>query len=85
MLSDHPYLMFARASQLFDRAPQPQPGVHAAATVAAEARVHASASVGPHAVVEAGAEIGAGAVLGAGVYLGTGRVLVSVPGSTPTR
>ena len=72
LLSDHPYLMFARASQLFDSTPQPQPGVHAAATVAAEARVHPSASVGPHAVVEAGAEIGAGSVLGAGAYLGHG-------------
>ena len=72
LLSDNPYLMFARASQLFTGAPHPQPGIHAAATVAAEARVHSSASVGPHAVVEANAEICAGAVLGAGAYLGHG-------------
>jgi UDP-3-O-[3-hydroxymyristoyl] glucosamine N-acyltransferase len=70
LISDSPYLAFARASHLFDRSPKPPPGVHNSAVVAADARVHASASVGPNAVVEAGAVVAAGAVVGANVYLG---------------
>ena len=70
LISDSPYLAFARASHLFDHSPQPQPGVHSTAVVAAEAQVHASAAVGPNAVIEAGAVVAAGAVVGANVYLG---------------
>ena len=75
LLSDAPYLSFARASQLFDRSPPPVPGIHRAAVVAADARVHPQASVGPHAVVEPGAVLERGAVLGAGAYLGHGSRL----------
>jgi len=70
LISDTPYLVFARASQLFDRSPQPLSGVHSSAVVAPDAQVHASASVGPNAVIEAGAVLAAGAVVGANVYLG---------------
>jgi UDP-3-O-[3-hydroxymyristoyl] glucosamine N-acyltransferase len=70
LISDSPYLAFARASQLFDRSPQPLPGVHSSAVVAADAQVHTSASVGPNAVIEEGAVVAAGAVVGANVYLG---------------
>ena len=70
LISASPYLAFARASWLFDRSPQPLPGVHSSAVVAADAQVHATASVGPNAVIEAGAVVAAGAVVGANVYLG---------------
>ncbi|NOR20617.1 MAG: UDP-3-O-(3-hydroxymyristoyl)glucosamine N-acyltransferase, partial [Xanthomonadales bacterium] len=70
LISDSPYLAYARVSRLFERSPQPLPGVHSSAVVAADARVHASAAVGPNAVIEAGAVVAAGAVVGANVYLG---------------
>lgn len=70
LISDSPYLAFARASHLFDRTPIPATGIHPAAVVSELAQVDASASVGPQAVIEAGAFIGPQAVLGAGVFVG---------------
>jgi UDP-3-O-[3-hydroxymyristoyl] glucosamine N-acyltransferase len=70
LLSEAPYVAFARLTHLFDRAPAPTPGVNQSAVVSPEAEVHPEASVGPHAVIEAGAVIGPGAVIGAGVYIG---------------
>jgi len=70
LVTDAPYLAFARISRLFEQAPGAPAGVHPSATVSPDADVHPSAAVGPGAVVEAGAVVGAGAVLGAGVYLG---------------
>jgi UDP-3-O-[3-hydroxymyristoyl] glucosamine N-acyltransferase len=70
LISDSPYLTFARVSRLFDNSARPEPGIHPAATVAPGAQVDATASVGANAVVESGALVEAGAILGAGVYLG---------------
>ncbi len=72
LVSDNPYLNFARVSAVFDKAPAVPAGVHPAATVAADAVVAPSASVGPHAVIESGAEVGEGAVIGAQCYVGAG-------------
>jgi len=70
----HPYLLYARLAQWFDRARQPAraPGVHPSAVVASDARVGPGAVVGPQCVLESGAEVGAGAVLGPGCVLGQG-------------
>ena len=70
LITETPYLAYARASQLFDRSPQPQSGVHSTAVVSVDAQVHDSASVGPHAIIEAGAVVSADVRIGAGVYLG---------------
>jgi UDP-3-O-[3-hydroxymyristoyl] glucosamine N-acyltransferase len=70
LVTDAPYVAFARISRLFDNAPRPEAGVHPSAIVSPEADVHPSASIGPNAVVEAGAVLAAGVVLGAGVYVG---------------
>ncbi|MEH6636261.1 MAG: UDP-3-O-(3-hydroxymyristoyl)glucosamine N-acyltransferase [Halioglobus sp.] len=70
LISDFPYLSYARASQLFDRSPQPVSGVHATASVAPDARVHDTASVAANAVIESGAQLAAGVVVGANAYIG---------------
>lgn len=70
LVTETPYVAFARISHLFDKSPQSRPGVHPTAVVSSEARVHPSASIGPHVVVEPGAVLAAGVVLGAGVYVG---------------
>jgi len=70
LLSDSPYLMFARASALFAPSTQPPLGVHASATIAPGAVLAQEVCIGPGVVVEAGATIGAGVVLDAGVYVG---------------
>jgi len=70
LVTDKPYIAFARISRLFDKSPQSAPGVHPTAVVSRDAEVHPSASIGPHVVVEPGAVVAAEVVLGAGVYLG---------------
>ena len=70
LVTETPYVAFARISHLFEKSPQPPPGVHPTAVLSGEAEVHPSASIGPNAVVEAGAVLGAAVVLGAGVYVG---------------
>lgn len=70
LLSEEPYLAFARVSRLFDNAPKPAPGVHPTATVSPDASLAADVSVGAQAVIEAGAVLASGVVIGAGAYIG---------------
>lgn len=73
LLSDSPYVTYARASQLFadsgpadaDVAP-----VHASAVVSAGATLGNNVVVGPQAVIDSGAVIGAGSRIGAGCVIG---------------
>ncbi|MEH6582824.1 MAG: UDP-3-O-(3-hydroxymyristoyl)glucosamine N-acyltransferase [Halioglobus sp.] len=66
-----PYVMFARASRLFDRSPETKPGIHPSAVVSPDSVVHASASVAAMAVIEAGAVIEEHVSIGAGVFVGS--------------
>jgi len=63
LLTDNPYLAFARAVALLRPPPRARPGVHA------------TAQVHPTAVLEADVHVGALAVLGAGVRVGARSVL----------
>lgn len=75
IVTDQPYLYFARLTQLWKRehggAAAPV-GVHASAVVDPTAQVHPTASIGPLCVVERGARVGAGTVLKSRVTLGEG-------------
>jgi UDP-3-O-[3-hydroxymyristoyl] glucosamine N-acyltransferase len=70
LLTEAPYVAFARLTHLFDRAPAAAPGVNQRAVVSPDAAVHPEASVGPNAVIEAGAVLGPGVVIGAGACVG---------------
>ncbi|MFL6628607.1 MAG: UDP-3-O-(3-hydroxymyristoyl)glucosamine N-acyltransferase, partial [Vitreoscilla sp.] len=74
VVTDDPYLYFARLTQWWAKRMRPAPaaGVHPTAWVAPDAVVAASATVGPHAVVEAGAVIGERVRLGAHCVVGAG-------------
>jgi UDP-3-O-[3-hydroxymyristoyl] glucosamine N-acyltransferase len=74
IVTDEPYLYFARATQLFKRHQrQPQgPRIHPSAVIDDQAQVHDSAVIGALCVIERGAEVGAGSVLKARVTLGEG-------------
>jgi UDP-3-O-[3-hydroxymyristoyl] glucosamine N-acyltransferase len=63
LLSDNPYLTFARAVTVLHPEPRPAPGVHS------------SASVDPGAQLGEGVHVGALAVIGAGVRVGPRSVL----------
>lgn len=77
----NPYLAFALASQMFDDAPRPPPGVAAGACVHANASVHrtasvaAGATVAANALVEAEAQIWPGAYVGEGARVGRGTTV----------
>ncbi len=75
IVTDQPYLYFARLTQLWKRehGPVTSPaGVHPSAVVDPAAEVHATARIGPLCVVERGAHIGAGTVLKSRVTVGEG-------------
>ena len=70
LVSDEPYLQFARASQLLHPLPAVEPGVAPGATVAPDASIDDRAQVANGAIVEAGARIDAGAVIGPASVVG---------------
>ena len=69
LVSANPYLDFARALELFYRPPQPAPGVHPTAVIAATAVVGANPSIGPYVVIGERARLGRNAVLHAHVTI----------------
>lgn len=72
LVSDNPYLAWAKAVTLFvqSAAEKPVPGVHPRACVDPDSKVDPAASVGAMAVVEAGAEVGPGTVVMPLAYIG---------------
>jgi UDP-3-O-[3-hydroxymyristoyl] glucosamine N-acyltransferase len=75
ILSDEPYLYFARVSALLHPDPPVVPGVHPQAAVAPSASVAASARVDACAVIEARAQVGDGAWIGPGCWIGSGAAI----------
>lgn len=69
LVSDNPYLDFARALELFYTPPRPAPGVHSTAVVAGSAQLGENASIGPYVVVGERVRIGRNAVLHAHVTI----------------
>ncbi|MEH6358406.1 MAG: UDP-3-O-(3-hydroxymyristoyl)glucosamine N-acyltransferase [Pseudomonadales bacterium] len=70
LVSDNPYLGFAKISCLFDDRPPLPVGIHSMAQISEGAHVAASAAIGPHAVIESGAVISEGVEVGAGCFIG---------------
>lgn len=63
LVSENPYLDFARALALFYQPPRPAPGIHPLANVAPTAVIGENCSIGPFAVVGERVRIGRNAVL----------------------
>jgi UDP-3-O-[3-hydroxymyristoyl] glucosamine N-acyltransferase len=59
----NPYLAFARAIELFYKAPHYPPGIHPTAVVDASARPGPEVHIGPYVVIGADVEVGPGSVL----------------------
>ena len=72
LLSDNPYLTFAKAARILYPEPAIVGGIHHSAVVDPTARVDPTAWVGPTCVLEAGVVVGARAFLGPGCILGQG-------------
>ncbi len=69
LLSDNPYLSYARASHLFDRRPRQAVGIDPRAVVASSAQIDASAALGPNCVIGDDVVIGANTCIGAGTVI----------------
>lgn len=72
LLSDNPYLVFARAAALLHPRPALPPGLHPQASVHDTAQLGADVRVEAGAVIETGARVGERVVIGAGCYVGEG-------------
>lgn len=70
LISSSPYVSFAQATQLFDKSPAQNPGIHPSASIDDSAVLGESVAIGANVVVEANANIGNGVVIGAGTYIG---------------
>lgn len=70
LLTENPYVAFAKISALFAPGQESIPGIHPTAVIDATAGIDPTASIGPHATVGARSRIGAGAVIGPGCVIG---------------
>lgn len=70
IVSENPYLAYARSAWLLHPPPRVVAGRHPSAVVSDTARIDPSAWIGPTAVVEEGAEIGARVFVGPGCIVG---------------
>jgi len=75
LVTDNPYLGYARAALALNPEPAPPQGVHPTAWVSDRATVNATAWVGPQAVVETGAVLAARAFVGPGCVVGEGAIV----------
>ncbi len=72
LISENPYLDFARALEFFYEPPRPQPGIHETAVIAGSARIGEGASIGAYCVVGENVRIGRNAILHPHVVIYTG-------------
>lgn len=77
LVSENPYLSYARVAALFDGKSAAQPGIHPSAVVDPDAHVDPTTSIGPFCVIEAGTSIGPGSTIGAHAYIGANCVIGS--------
>jgi len=75
LVSDDPYLSYARASALFETRSSPAEGVHPSAVVHVSAVLGDGVCVGPHAFIDADVRLGDDCVIEAGVVIGANSVL----------
>ena len=76
LVSDNPYLSYAKVAQLMDTTPVPEQGERGVgASIAEDAIVPTSASIGPNAVIESGVELGENVIIGAGSFIGQGTTI----------
>lgn len=70
LISSSPYVSFAKATQLFDKSPAQNSGIHPSASIHDSVVLGESVAIGANVVVEANAVLGDGVVIGAGTYVG---------------
>jgi len=69
LVTDNPYLAYARIAALFDPRPTPRAGIHPSAVIGDTARLGSGVSIGAHVTIGDGCEIGDGCAIGPGSVL----------------
>ena len=69
LVTDNPYLGYARAAALIEAAARPAGGIHPSASVSEGARIAASAAIGANCVIGPGVRVAGAAVVGPGCVL----------------
>jgi len=69
LLSDDPYVSYARIADLFDYRTSPDPGIHPSAVIEQDVQIGAATHIGPHVVIGAGTTIGHGSTISAGCVI----------------
>lgn len=72
LLTDNPYLAYAKTAQLLDNTPQMPVGVHPSAVIAPDVELAEGVAIGPNVVIEAGVSLAEHVQIGANCYLGAG-------------
>lgn len=75
LISDNPYLTFAKVASLLHPQPRDAPGIHPTSVIASDCQVDESASIGAQTVIESGTIIGCNAFIGPGCVIGRGCVV----------
>ncbi|HIP52547.1 MAG TPA: UDP-3-O-(3-hydroxymyristoyl)glucosamine N-acyltransferase [Chromatiales bacterium] len=75
LVTDNPYLVYARVAALLFPLPAAVGGRHPSAVVAESAEVHQSAWIGPQVVIEGEAKVGQRVYVGPGSVVGAGCVI----------
>ena len=70
LLTDNPYLAYAKASRLFETSSASPGEIHSSAVIDSSARIGKQVSIGPNAVVEANVRIGDHSIIGANTVIG---------------
>jgi UDP-3-O-[3-hydroxymyristoyl] glucosamine N-acyltransferase len=69
LVSDNPYLAYARAAALLSPVHTPQPGVHPSAVIAESAQIDPTVNIGACSVIGDRVSLGAGVVIGPGCVI----------------
>lgn len=72
LVTETPYLGYAKVATLFQQLPKATVGIHPSAVVAENCQIHPTASIGPLCVLGSDVVIGEGVIIGAGCVIGEG-------------
>lgn len=70
LIHAQPYVIFAKATHLFDTTKKPAVGIHPSASVSNDADIHPTVIIGPNTTVESGVSIKEHACIDAGAFIG---------------
>lgn len=70
LVSDNPYVGFARAAQILDSTPASAEGIASSAVIASDVSFGENVSIGANSVIESGVELGDNVQVGAGCFIG---------------